>query len=336
MSQYMPRIWSHCLGFCMPAPFVLLAMLPFVLAAGLWEVPQSAATKKAATMLCARPPLTHHFPSPPCNPVSAFTQEEQAAAPAQVFLEPEDPTQPTCAISGEPFDKVYDDKQDDWFYQDAKRIYGADAERYGVPDGSIVKVKCLAEASGLPEAGGGAADADAEDAALLAADMAAAAAEAPDALEAPAAAGSAGPGAAATAAAAAGPGASTPPGLDAGAPAAVAVAAAAVVKSEPGTVDAPAGQQAAATPSSAPAKEEGAGGGAAASPVTTTPAAAVEEALQPSPGVGAGVPPQPLVVPQPAQGPGEGGPMSTGSKRTSETFSEEVGTASKRLKAAGI
>jgi hypothetical protein len=155
-------------------------------------------------------------------------------------------------------------------------------------------------------------------------------------LEAPAAAGSAGPGAAATAAAAAGPGASTPPGLDAGAPAAVAVAAAAVVKSEPGTVDAPAGQQAAATPSSAPAKEEGAGGGAAASPVTTTPAAAVEEALHPSPGVGAGVPPQPLVVPQPAQGPGEGGPMSTGSKRTSETFSEEVGTASKRLKAAGI
>jgi hypothetical protein len=44
---------------------------------------------------------------------------------------------------------VYDPEQDDWFYKDARRIYGEEAERYGVEDGSIVKVKCLAEAGGL-------------------------------------------------------------------------------------------------------------------------------------------------------------------------------------------
>ncbi|WIA19514.1 hypothetical protein OEZ85_004125 [Tetradesmus obliquus] len=61
-------------------------------------------------------------------------------------LEPEDPEQPCCAISGEPFDKFFDPDKEEWFYRGAKRIHGDEAQRYGVADGSLVKAKCLAEA----------------------------------------------------------------------------------------------------------------------------------------------------------------------------------------------
>ena len=101
-------------------------------------------------------------------------QEAQQPEPEQQHLEREDPNQPNCAISAEPFDKVYDPELDDWFYKDARRIHGEEAERYGVDDGAIVKVKCLAEAGGLlgPGAAGLGEDGN------IAGDMAAAAMEA--------------------------------------------------------------------------------------------------------------------------------------------------------------
>jgi hypothetical protein len=94
--------------------------------------------------------------------------------------------QPECAISGEPFDKFFDDVADGWFYRGVARISGNTAARYGVPDGALVKVKCLSEAGlgsgaaamAAAAAGGGGGDAAA------AADMAAAAAAAPAAGEA--------------------------------------------------------------------------------------------------------------------------------------------------------
>jgi pre-mRNA cleavage complex 2 protein Pcf11 len=61
-------------------------------------------------------------------------------------LEPEDPEQPCCAISGEPFEKFFDQDKEEWFYRGATRIHGDEAARYGVADASLVKAKCLAEA----------------------------------------------------------------------------------------------------------------------------------------------------------------------------------------------
>ncbi|GBF95115.1 hypothetical protein Rsub_07699 [Raphidocelis subcapitata] len=91
-------------------------------------------------------------------------------------LEPEDPTQPCCAISGEPFEKVYDQEREGWFFKGARRLAGDEAAAHGVPEGALVKVSALAEAAGGPgsdAAGGGVLDASG-----LAADLAAAAAAA--------------------------------------------------------------------------------------------------------------------------------------------------------------
>lgn len=63
-------------------------------------------------------------------------------------LEPveEDPSQPTCAISGEPFERSYDPETDKWYYDDAVVLTGEKAAHYGVMEGSIVKATCLAGA----------------------------------------------------------------------------------------------------------------------------------------------------------------------------------------------
>lgn len=103
--------------------------------------------------------------------------------PDAVALLPEDPNQPCCALSGEPFEKAYDQDTDAWMFRGARRLTGTDAARYGVPDGALVKVKCLAEAglgSGAAAlvaaaAGGG----ELQQQSLQEAEMAAAAAAAP-------------------------------------------------------------------------------------------------------------------------------------------------------------
>ncbi|KAI8465306.1 MAG: hypothetical protein J3K34DRAFT_396199 [Monoraphidium minutum] len=102
-------------------------------------------------------------------------EEEVAPVDEPPAMEPEDPAQPCCAISGEPFDKagaVYDQEREGWFYRGARRLAGDEAAAHGVGDGAIVKVSALAEAAHAPGGGGGAE----LDASGLAADIAAAAA----------------------------------------------------------------------------------------------------------------------------------------------------------------
>lgn len=52
----------------------------------------------------------------------------------------EDPAQPTCAISGEVFERMYDPDTDKWYYEDAVVLTGEQAAQAGVMEGSIVKV----------------------------------------------------------------------------------------------------------------------------------------------------------------------------------------------------
>lgn len=109
-----------------------------------------------------------------CNQDASGSDQEEAAA-----VEPEDPDQTSCAISGEPFEKFFDQHQEGWFYRGVRRLTGDEALRYGVEEGALVKVECLAEAglgSGAAAmAAAGTATGDQQQEAL----MAAAAAEAP-------------------------------------------------------------------------------------------------------------------------------------------------------------
>ena len=76
-------------------------------------------------------------------------QDPQEAAVQQQHSVPADDTQTACAISGEKFEEYFDEVKQEWRYRDAERLTGADAQKYGVPDGSIVLVSCLTSASVL-------------------------------------------------------------------------------------------------------------------------------------------------------------------------------------------
>ncbi|GAX81969.1 hypothetical protein CEUSTIGMA_g9397.t1 [Chlamydomonas eustigma] len=75
-------------------------------------------------------------------------EEEKAAAAAAAESAlnqvEEDPSQPECAISGEPFERWYDPDTDKWYYMGAVILTGVAAALQGVMDGSIVKAACLA------------------------------------------------------------------------------------------------------------------------------------------------------------------------------------------------
>lgn len=85
------------------------------------------------------------------QPFLEVTIEEQPEAECS---EPADESQPSCAISGERFEQYWDPDTQTWRYRDAKRLFGEEAERYGVPDGSLVIVKCLATCKAQPVVGG--------------------------------------------------------------------------------------------------------------------------------------------------------------------------------------
>jgi hypothetical protein len=78
--------------------------------------------------------------------LSHAPQAEDEEGPAPPLTLDADPAQTQCAISHEPFDSTYDQDRETWVYRGVVRLTGHEAERYGVPDGSIVKVECLAEA----------------------------------------------------------------------------------------------------------------------------------------------------------------------------------------------
>eukprot|EP00775_Hariotina_reticulata_P009364 gene9364-9527_t len=72
-----------------------------------------------------------------------FAEDDKAADASEQedvqAMEPEDPDQVCCAISGEPFEKVYDQDAEGWFYRGVCRLIGDEAAKHGVPDGSLVK-----------------------------------------------------------------------------------------------------------------------------------------------------------------------------------------------------
>ncbi len=55
----------------------------------------------------------------------------------------EDPSQPSCAVSGEAFERTYDPNTDKWYYEDAVVVTAQQAAALGVMEGSIVKSSCL-------------------------------------------------------------------------------------------------------------------------------------------------------------------------------------------------
>ncbi|MEW5296994.1 MAG: hypothetical protein WDW36_000234 [Sanguina aurantia] len=67
---------------------------------------------------------------------------ENAQDPVEHVVE-EDPSQLECMISNEPFVRFYDPDTDKWYYEDAVQLWGEDAERHNVMDGSIIKVQFL-------------------------------------------------------------------------------------------------------------------------------------------------------------------------------------------------
>lgn len=59
----------------------------------------------------------------------------------KMFVKKDD-SQPSCALSGEPFTETWNDELQDWVYMDAVRIPSS-LDVPGVPNGSIVKVALL-------------------------------------------------------------------------------------------------------------------------------------------------------------------------------------------------
>jgi hypothetical protein len=54
-----------------------------------------------------------------------------------------DDAQPTCAISGEPFNETWDEELQEWIYMDAVRVPPALLSDVGLQPGAIVKVALL-------------------------------------------------------------------------------------------------------------------------------------------------------------------------------------------------
>ncbi|PNH01325.1 hypothetical protein TSOC_012797 [Tetrabaena socialis] len=113
--------------------------------------------KRRAAQAAAGAALRQWFPtadmwlvgttSLPDSGVEAVAEEETGKAEStQLYYVEEDPSQPECAISGEAFERFYDPDTDKWCYKDAVLLSGEDADKYGVMEGSIVKVQCLAGA----------------------------------------------------------------------------------------------------------------------------------------------------------------------------------------------
>lgn len=71
-------------------------------------------------------PLTPHPPTH--THTHTHTPAPQAGRgsvpPDAVALLPEDPNQPCCALSGEPFEKAYDQDTDAWMFRGARRLTG--------------------------------------------------------------------------------------------------------------------------------------------------------------------------------------------------------------------
>lgn len=74
----------------------------------------------------------------------ADIEKEQATVQYSVAA---DDSQTTCALSGEKFEIAWDDTQQHWRYEDARRLDSAEAAMYGLSPGAIVLVSALGQPS---------------------------------------------------------------------------------------------------------------------------------------------------------------------------------------------
>lgn len=108
-----------------------------------------------------------------------------APPPEQQLSTPVDDAQTHCALSGERFEQFWDEEHQEWRYRGAKRLDAEEAAAYGLQEGAIV----LASALGAPPAhilqpeGAGGVLAELQEEQEVAAELAAAAAEAADQAE---------------------------------------------------------------------------------------------------------------------------------------------------------
>jgi hypothetical protein len=69
--------------------------------------------------------------------------EQPHMLPADLASVPADDHQTACAVSGEKFEKHWDDALQEWRYLDVVRVDAATAQKLGVPDGSLVCASVL-------------------------------------------------------------------------------------------------------------------------------------------------------------------------------------------------
>ena len=73
----------------------------------------------------------------------ADASDAPATLPASLASVPADDHQTSCAVSGEKFEKRWDDELQEWRYIDVVRVDAGTARRLGVPDGSLVCASVL-------------------------------------------------------------------------------------------------------------------------------------------------------------------------------------------------
>lgn len=70
----------------------------------------------------------------------------QPAATEQ-YTVPVDDSQPSCALSGEKFEQVWNSATEQWVYKGVRKLEGNEAAAYGLPDGALVLVSVLGDSN---------------------------------------------------------------------------------------------------------------------------------------------------------------------------------------------
>jgi pre-mRNA cleavage complex 2 protein Pcf11 len=70
----------------------------------------------------------------------------QPAATKQ-YTVPVDDSQPSCALSGEKFEQVWNSATEQWVYKGVRKLEGNEAAAYGLPDGALVLVSVLGDSN---------------------------------------------------------------------------------------------------------------------------------------------------------------------------------------------
>jgi hypothetical protein len=75
--------------------------------------------------------------------LDAWQTDQPSQLPDELSSVPADDHQTACAVSGEKFEKYWDDTLQEWRYLEVARVDAVTARRLGVPDGSLVCISVL-------------------------------------------------------------------------------------------------------------------------------------------------------------------------------------------------